>query len=39
VDRIRKAPLVEAAFAAFPDAEIINDDDAPNGDRNWNRRA
>jgi len=39
VDRIRKAPLVEAAFAAFPDAEIINDDDAPNGDSNWNRRA
>jgi len=38
-DRIRTAPLVEAAFAAFPDAEIINDDDTPNGDRNWNRRA
>jgi len=38
-ERIRKAPLVEAAFAAFPEAEMINDDDAPKGDRNWNRRA
>jgi len=37
--RIRRNPLVEAAFAAFPGAEIIDDDDAPKGDRNWSARA
>ena len=37
-ERIRGAPLVEAAFAAFPDAEIIEDDDAPKGERNWSTR-
>jgi DNA polymerase-3 subunit gamma/tau len=37
-DRVRRAPLVEAAFAAFPDAEIVDDEDTPKGDRNWNRR-
>ena len=38
-DRIRKAPLVEAAFAAFPDAEFVEEGDTPKGDRNWSRRA
>ncbi|MEO6388570.1 MAG: DNA polymerase III subunit gamma/tau, partial [Croceibacterium sp.] len=37
--RIRKLPLVEAAFAAFPDAEFAASDDAPAGDRNWSKRA
>ena len=35
---IRKDPLVEAAFAAFPDAEMIDDGTGP-GDRQWNRTA
>src|SRR5688572_18304511 len=38
-DRIRSHPLVEAAFAAFPGAEFVEDDDAPKGDRNWSQRA
>jgi DNA polymerase-3 subunit gamma/tau len=38
-ERIRSHPLVAAAFAAFPDAEIVEDNDAPRGDRNWNKRA
>ncbi|MGC1271463.1 MAG: DNA polymerase III subunit gamma/tau, partial [Croceibacterium sp.] len=39
-DRVRRAPLVEAAFAAFPKAEFVNEDDvAPKGERQWNRRA
>jgi DNA polymerase III subunit gamma/tau len=38
-DRIRNNPLVAAAFAAFPDAEMAEDDDTPQGDRNWSRRA
>jgi DNA polymerase-3 subunit gamma/tau len=37
--RIRSAPLVEAAFAAFPDAELVDETEAPQGNRNWNRRA
>jgi DNA polymerase-3 subunit gamma/tau len=37
--RIRSAPLVEAAFAAFPDAELVDENDGPQGNRNWNRRA
>jgi DNA polymerase-3 subunit gamma/tau len=37
--RIRSAPLVEAAFAAFPDAELVDDADSPPGSRNWNKRA
>lgn len=32
--RVRSHPLVAAAFAAFPDAEMI-EDDAPKGERNW----
>ncbi len=38
-ERIRKHPLVEAAFAAFPDAEIIAEDDTPRGERNWSKSA
>jgi DNA polymerase III subunit gamma/tau len=38
-ERIRKTPLVEAALAAFPDAEFVAEDEAPNGDRNWTRQA
>jgi DNA polymerase-3 subunit gamma/tau len=37
--RIRSAPLVEAAFAAFPDAELVNEAESPQGARNWNKRA
>jgi DNA polymerase-3 subunit gamma/tau len=39
VERIRSNPLVAAAFAAFPEAEMIEDDDAPKGERNWSKRA
>ncbi|MGV3556356.1 MAG: DNA polymerase III subunit gamma/tau, partial [Croceibacterium sp.] len=37
-DRIRSAPLVEAAFAAFPDAELVEDSEG-GGNRNWSKRA
>jgi DNA polymerase-3 subunit gamma/tau len=37
--RIRNAPLVKAAFEAFPGAELVDENDAPKGERNWNRRA
>jgi DNA polymerase-3 subunit gamma/tau len=37
--RIRSAPLVEAAFAAFPDAELVEENEGPEGHRNWNKRA
>jgi len=37
--RIRSAPLVEAAFAAFPGAELVDEAEAAQGDRNWNKRA
>ena len=40
-DAVRRAPLVEAAFAAFPDAKFVKDDDEPayqRGNRNWSRR-
>jgi DNA polymerase-3 subunit gamma/tau len=37
--RIRTAPLVEAAFAAFPGAELIDESESSQGARNWNRRA
>ncbi|WJY18617.1 DNA polymerase III subunit gamma/tau [Alteriqipengyuania flavescens] len=32
-------PMVKAAFAAFPDAEIIKDDTAPDRRRNWSKSA
>jgi DNA polymerase-3 subunit gamma/tau len=38
-ERIRHNPLVAATFAAFPDAEMVADDDTPPGDRNRSRRA
>jgi DNA polymerase-3 subunit gamma/tau len=37
--RIRSAPLVEAAFAAFPAAELVDEADVAQADRNWNKRA
>ncbi len=36
-ERIRRAPLVEAALAAFPEAEFVEEIDAPTGTRNWSR--
>jgi DNA polymerase-3 subunit gamma/tau len=39
-DRIRESPLVNAALAAFPDAEFVEDEeDAPRGRPNWSKRA
>jgi DNA polymerase-3 subunit gamma/tau len=38
-DRIRSAPLVQAALEAFPGAEFVEADDGPRGERKWNRRA
>ena len=38
-ERIRSHPLVEAAFAAFPGAEIVDEADGPRGERHWNKRA
>lgn len=38
-DRIRRHPLVEAAFEAFPDAELVEEGDPTRGDRNWSKRA
>ncbi len=38
-DRIRNAPLVQATLAAFPQAEFVEEDDAPRGERNWSKRA
>jgi DNA polymerase-3 subunit gamma/tau len=38
-ERVRRDPLVEAAFAAFPAAEFVEDDESPKGDRNWSKRA
>jgi DNA polymerase-3 subunit gamma/tau len=38
-ERIRRHPLVEAAFAEFPDAEFVQEDETPKGDRNWSKRA
>jgi DNA polymerase-3 subunit gamma/tau len=37
--RVRGAPLVEAAFAAFPDAELVDEAEGHQGNRNWNKRA
>jgi len=36
--RIRSDPMVEAAFAVFPDAELVDEAEA-GGNRNWSRRA
>jgi DNA polymerase-3 subunit gamma/tau len=40
-DAMRRAPLVEAALSAFPDAEFVNEEEeAPyaRGNRNWSHR-
>jgi DNA polymerase-3 subunit gamma/tau len=37
--RIRSSPLVEAAFAAFPDAELVDGAEGAQGNRHWNKRA
>ncbi|MGZ3196044.1 MAG: DNA polymerase III subunit gamma/tau [Croceibacterium sp.] len=37
--RIRNAPLVQAAFAAFPEAELVDDAEGAPAARNWNKRA
>ncbi len=36
---LRRSPLVEATFAAFPAAEIVEEEQAPRGERSWSRRA
>ena len=36
---LRKHPLVEAAFAAFPEAEMVDEKTATGGEKNWSRRA
>ncbi len=38
-DRIRKHPLVEAAFAAFPDAQLVEQAEPVRGREDWSRRA
>jgi len=38
-ERIRNNPLVDAAFAAFPDAELVEDPEGAGGNRNWSKRA
>lgn len=38
-DRIRRNPLVEAAFEAFPDAELVEETEQGAGNRNWSKRA
>jgi DNA polymerase-3 subunit gamma/tau len=35
----REHPLVKAAFAAFPDAEILEERQAPSPRRDWRREA
>ncbi len=38
--RLRRTPLVEAAFAAFPGAELVEEDTVPPaGGGNWSKRA
>jgi DNA polymerase-3 subunit gamma/tau len=37
--RIRSAPLVEAAFTVFPGAELVDEAEVAQADRNWNKRA
>ncbi len=38
-EALLKSPLVAAAFAAFPGAELIGESERPSGDRNWSRSA
>ena len=37
--RVLADPLVEAAFAAFPEAELVEEADVAGSERNWSRRA
>ena len=37
--KLREAPLVKAAFAAFPQAELIDDSASQGADRNWSKTA
>ena len=37
--RVLADPLVEAAFAAFPEAELVEDADVAGSERIWSRRA
>ncbi len=37
--RLLADPLVEAAFAAFPDAELVEEGEVAGAERNWSRRA
>jgi DNA polymerase-3 subunit gamma/tau len=39
LERMRNHPLVKAALTTFPEAEILEDGDAPVGNRNWGKRA
>ena len=38
-ERIRNHPLVQAAFAHFPDAQLIEQEEPPRGREDWSRRA
>ncbi len=38
-DRIRNHPLVEAAFNAFPDAQLVEQKEPARGREDWSRRA
>jgi len=37
-DRLMSTPIVKAAFDAFPEAELVNEDQAAAGGRNWSRQ-
>lgn len=37
--KLREAPIVKAAFAAFPQAEMVDDSASQAGERNWSKRA
>jgi DNA polymerase-3 subunit gamma/tau len=36
-DRLMNTPIVKATFDAFPEAELVNEDQAAAGGRNWSR--
>jgi DNA polymerase-3 subunit gamma/tau len=38
-DRIRNTPIVKAAFEAFPEAELVDEDKQGVGGANWSKRA
>lgn len=39
VERMREHPLMKAAFAHFPDAQLVEEKDTPRGREDWSRRA